>query len=314
MRMFFFFGRPTIVREKKGKSLLELPETYVILDLETTGLDPAWESIIEFAGIKYVDGQAIEEYETLINPEVEVDDFITRLTGITNDMLAGAPTAAEVMPTIREFIGDSVILAHNANFDVNFLYDAFEREMGVPLANDFVDTMRISRRLYPDEAHHRLRDLVERFSIGDGVGHRAMGDVRQTQACYERMKADVAAGRAELSALNYSRSHGVRAKDITAKSEAFREDSPVFGRTFCFTGTLKHAKRAEAMQAVVDCGGKCADGVRADVDYLVIGGDGYSAQLKDGKSNKWKKAQKMKLDGSPIEVISEDVFIDMLNS
>lgn len=64
----------------------------------------------------------------------------------------------------------------------------------------------------------------------------------------------------------------------------------------------------------MDLGGHCADTVRADVDFLVIGGDGYSMQLKDGKSNKWKKAQKMKLEGAPIDVISEDVFLDMLNS
>lgn len=312
--MFIFWGRPAIIREHKGKNLLELPETYVIIDLETTGLDPAYESIIEFAGMRYVDGHAAGEYSTLINPGVEIDSFVTKLTGITNEMLADAPSLSAVMPQIRDFIGDSIILAHNANFDVNFLYDTYVRELDIPLTNNFVDTMRISRRLYPEEQHHRLRDLILRFGVGNKVGHRAMADVQQTQKCYERMKADVAAGRAELSALNYSRSHGVRAKDIAAKSDAFREDSPVFGRTFCFTGTLKHAKRAEAMQAVVDCGGKCADGVRADVDYLVIGGDGYSAQLKDGKSNKWRKAQKMKLDGSPIEVISEDVFIDMLNS
>lgn len=307
--MFIFFGRPAIIREHKGKNLLELPETYVIIDLETTGLDPAYESIIEFAGMRYVDGHAAGEYSTLINPGVEIDSFITKLTGITNEMLADAPSLSDVMPQIRDFIGDSVILAHNANFDVNFLYDAYVRELDIPLTNNFVDTMRISRRLYPEEQHHRLRDLIQRFGVGDKVGHRAMADVQQTQKCYERMKAEFDAGRVTLRI-----PHDIRAKDIAAKTNSFREDSPVFGKTFCFTGTLKCAKRADAMQAVVDLGGHCADTVRADVDFLVIGGDGYPMQLKDGKSNKWKKAQKMKLEGAPIEVISEDVFLDMLNS
>lgn len=296
-------------RPGKGKSKLQFPTSYVVLDLETTGLEPMWDSIIEFAGIRYVDNQPVAEFTSLINPGEELDEYITELTGITNDMLVDAPMLEDVLPQIREFIGDDIIVAHNANFDINFLYDAYQRVFGVPLSNGFVDTLRLSRNLYPEYKHHRLRDLVTRFGVGETVAHRALSDVQQTQACYDRMRADFGSG-----AVTWTRGIELRAKDITAETTDFDIDSPIYGKKFCFTGALKYGKRSDAMQAVVNRGGTCSDTLRQDVDYLVIGDEGYSMQLRDGKSSKWRKALEMKLKGSPIEVLAESTFVDMLNA
>lgn len=310
-RMIFIREHIKVDRDQKGQSLLEFPSSYVILDLETTGLDPTWDSIIEFAGVRYVDGHPDAELSTLINPETEIDEYIEELTGITNEMVSSAPTLSEILPEIRDFIGSSTIIAHNANFDINFLYDAYMAIFGAPLSNDFVDTMRLSRRLYPDYSHHRLHDLIARFDVGQVVAHRAMGDVQQTEACYERMHSDFCAGIVQFPE---RRPHALKltSKNILPQTSEFDMDSPIYGKMFCFTGTLQFAKRADAMQEVVNRGGVCADSLKKDVDYLVIGGDGYHNQIKNGKSSKWEKAMKLKLSGSPIEVISEDTFLDML--
>jgi len=175
-------------REYKGKSLLALVPDYVAVDIETTGLDPQQNDIIEIGAIRIIDGQKAGSFSSLINPGYEIDEFITGLTGITNEMLASAPAIEDVLPHFLEFVGESIVLGHNVNFDVNFIYDNCESTLGRSFANDFVDTMRLSRRLYPEHRHHRLSDLVGRFGVGEAVEHRALADAEQTFRCYEYMK------------------------------------------------------------------------------------------------------------------------------
>lgn len=141
----------TTVREGKGKSLIAFPEEYVAVDLETTGMSAKWDEIIEIGAARFRDGKVVETYQELVNPGFEIDPFIEGLTGITNEMLIDASSIAEVLPGFVSFLGaDTVMVGHNiAGFDSNFLYDAGER-IGTPVRNDFVDTMRIARKLHKD--------------------------------------------------------------------------------------------------------------------------------------------------------------------
>lgn len=159
-------------RKDKGSSLLELPDSFVMVDIETTGLSPDYDDIIEVAGIRVKDGQIESEYSSLIKPPHEIDDFITELTGITNEMLEGQRPISEVLPEFLQYIGNDIILGHNVHFDINFLYDNSYNILGKPLSNNFVDTMRLSRLLHREEKHHRLCDLCERYSITPEVSHR----------------------------------------------------------------------------------------------------------------------------------------------
>lgn len=303
------FEKPT--RCDKGASLVEIVENYVVLDLETTGLDPQRDSIIETAAVRVMDGKVIEEFQSLINPMCRIDSFITELTGITNEMLAEAPLAQQVLPAFLDFIGDSVVVAHNANFDVNFLYDGCTKYMNRPFRNDFIDTMRFSRRLFREHSHHRLCDLIERFGIGCDVEHRALADVWQTHQCYEYMKAYIPEHNLSLDALLPQRTV-FSVKDVIATTDIFDVSHPVFGKTFVFTGTLERMPRREAMLLVVNLGGKCGDSINKMTNYLVLGNNDYSSAIKGGKSNKHKKAEELRLGGADIEIISENVFYDMI--
>ena len=177
-----------VKREHKGKSLLTALDDFTVVDIETTGLSPRHSSIIEVGAIRFRSDRPVEEVSLLINPGFSIPTAITALTGITDDDLFCAPPVEDVLPYFLDFVGSDVILGHNVNFDINFLYDK-ALYLGLPaVSNDFVDTMRLSRRLYPEHRHHRLCDLSERFGVVPETAHRALADCYTTAACSEYMK------------------------------------------------------------------------------------------------------------------------------
>lgn len=138
-------------REFKGNSLLEDVSDYVAIDLETIGLDPMYDDIIEFGAVKVSNGIIIDKFQSLINPGYEISPFIATLTGISNEMLASAPSLVPTLSKFIEFLGNYTIVGHNVNFDINFIYDACVNNLGVAFSNNFIDTMRLSRRIFPEE-------------------------------------------------------------------------------------------------------------------------------------------------------------------
>lgn len=302
-------------RENKGKAVNALPEDYVALDLETTGLDPEYDSIIEIGMVRVRRGEVTAEYSTLVNPGMEIDEFITDLTGITNDMLASAPAIAEVLPTARDFLGDDIILGHNINFDINFIYDNCERQGLSPVSNGYIDTMRISRRVLPDLKHHRLADIVKALGVDHVQAHRAIGDCHATIDCYKALLARIDAdmGRDDFAAALAGHS-SVRPdlRALTADGTAVDEMHPLYGKHCVFTGTLAKMVRVDAAQAVVNVGGLCDNGVTKDTNFLILGASDYS-KIKDGKSSKLKKAEGMIAKGADLQIISENVFYDLMN-
>ena len=175
-------------RPEKGQSLLDLPADYVLLDLETTGLDPRSDSIIEIGAVRVRDFEVTDQFSSLVRPPVPISPFITSLTGISNEMVADAPDIGTVLPAFMDFVGSSLVMGHNVNFDVNFLYENCLRLFGCGFRNDFVDTLRLSRKLFPAERHHRLCDMEARFHLHNTNAHRALSDVILTKECYDAMR------------------------------------------------------------------------------------------------------------------------------
>ena len=304
------FNRMKKTREYKGMSLLKPISDYVVIDLETTGLSPNYDDIIEIGAIKVKNDKIVGEFQSLINPNYEIDEFIIDFTGITNEMLFTAPEINDVLPLFLDFVGDNIIIGHNVNFDINFLYDNCVNILNTTFKNDFIDTMRLSRRMFKEHRHHTLTDLVSRFDIKAKVEHRALVDVLCTNDCFIFMKNYANENNIELNSSYAPGSFSV--KDITTDETEFNEDSDIFGNSFCFTGVLERMVRKEAMQIVVDQGGMCSDSVNKNTNYLVLGNNDYVKSIKNGKSSKQKKAEQLKLAGKNIEIISENVFYDML--
>lgn len=309
------------IRESKGRSIIAFPDTYCVIDVETTGRSPQWDHIIEVAAVKISDGRETGRFSSLIQPPSTpggtfVDDFIAALTGITDEMLAGAPFAPDVLAELAAFVGDVPVVGHYVGFDINFIYDSFDRYLDRPFSNDYIDTLRLSRKLHPEMSHHRLADLVELFDVAHNDAHRAMGDVEATAECFARLKAEALEHHGSEEefqiAFHSGGSHSVKAADIQGDTQKIDEDSPIFGCACVFTGKLEKFTRAEAMQIVADLGGINQDGVTKTTRYLILGNNDYCSAIKDGKSNKQKKAEKWALKGSGIEILPETAFYDML--
>lgn len=300
-------------REQKGKSIVDILDNYIVVDIETTGLSSYFDEIIELAAIKVENGSIVEEFQTLVKPQYieDVDEFITELTGITPEMLVDAPALKDVLPEFINFVGTNILIGHNTPFDINFIYDNIFKLFQKPFCNDFIDTMRISRKLFPTERRHRLVDLVERFNISTSASHRALPDAIATHGCYEHLKQHVVNNNIDIKEL--FKKYQLHAKDITTDKQEFNEDTPVFGKTFVFTGVLEKMQRKDAMQLVIDMGGICEDRITKKTNFLVLGNNDYCATIKDGKSTKHKKAESYKLKGQEIEIIPEVVFYDLIS-
>lgn len=320
-------------KRNKGESKVELLNDYVIVDIETTGLDPKFCSIIEIAALRIKDGNIVDEFQTLVKPDafcietgdlwdgidyIDIDgttgyfvnDFIIELTGITNAMLKEAPDTSEVLKKFFEFINsDDIIIGHNVNFDINFIYDACKNCFGKDFQNDYVDTMRLSRRTIGSLEHHRLSDLSSFFDIEYENAHRAMNDCKITYECYQRLKDYIQFNNIEITSYKHK---SVKSKDITADNNDFDETSPFYQKVFAFTGALKKLTRAGAMQIVANKGGINGDNVTKKTNFLVLGNNDYCPLIKDGKSTKQKKAEGLILKGQDLQIISENVFYDML--
>lgn len=300
-------------RAEKGSSLLQIPVSYTMIDTETTGLDPQYDKIIEMAAIKIRDGKEVARYETLVNPEQPIDDFITDLTGITNEELSTAPVAGDCLPDFVDFIGDDIVVGHNVHFDINFIYDALLACGYAPIKNDFVDTLRLSRRVRPDLEHHRLCDMAAAYSVPQPVAHRSLADCQTAIGVLDALAADAAAREIDLQARkkHYGASAS-KVSDIVAHEGCERPDSPLYGKVCVFTGKLDTLTRKDAAQLVADLGGICADGVTKKTNFLIMGTNEYCPTIVGGKSTKQKKAESLILKGADLQILTENVFLDML--
>lgn len=301
-------------RERKGKSLTKILSDYTVLDIETTGLDPSFDEIIEISALRVRSADVIDTFSSLVKPSEPVSDFITELTGITNEMLDNAPSISDVLPHFIQFIGSDIVVGHNVNFDINFLYDQSVCLGLPPFRNDFVDTMRLARKLFPDLNNHKLDTLSQFFDVPRCISHRATADCEATNSIYRQIAQYVSDHSIDLSSLFAKKQHSHKASDIHAQTDYFDEDSPFLGKVCVFTGVLERMVRRDAMQIVANMGGICSDNVTAKTNYLILGNNDYCSSIKDGKSSKQKKAESLILKGKDLSIISEDVFYDMIGS
>lgn len=305
-------------KNSKVKSIISFPNTYVVIDVETTGRSPSYDEIIEFAAVKICTDKITDSFSSLVRPTRTVSSFITGLTGITNEMLTTAPDISSVLPKFINFLGDNILVGHNINYDINFINASTKKYNLQPLTNDFVDTLRIFRKLHPELDHHRLMDLSNIYNIDYSDAHRSLADCEITYKCFCALAKEVIEKYKTteefikcFKATNLS--HKLRASDILSNTDVIDSDNPLSGKTFVFTGTLGRMSRREAMQIVVNHGGINGDNVTKQTNYLVLGSIDYCASLNGKKSTKHKKAESLALAGQDIEIISEDVFYDMIS-
>ena len=160
----------------------------IVLDTETTGLDYTKERIIEFAAVRLENGKIKKTYQTLINPEQHIRKSSMAIHGITEEMVADAPTEKEVLGDILEFIGDAPIVAHNAIFDYSFINEACKRVFKKKFENERIDSQQMFKEICPDLESHGLAALTEKFHVELENHHRAMADAIGLALAYPKLK------------------------------------------------------------------------------------------------------------------------------
>lgn len=162
-------------------TLLQQPishSKFIVVDLETTGLKPGTAAITEIAAVCVENGRVATEFHTLVNPGRRVPTIITRLTGITDDMLRGQPLIDHVFPRLHTFLGSAILVAHNVDFDLSFLNFAARHFISAPLFNLSLCTLRLARRLLPGLRSRSLDVVAASLGVSCPDRHRALGDAR----------------------------------------------------------------------------------------------------------------------------------------
>lgn len=162
-----------------------MTDSYVCIDLETTGLDPKRDKIIEIGAVKIERGEIVGEWETFVNPERKLEERIVELTGIRDEQLAGAKKMAEIFPELLSFLGDHAILGHSVLFDFSFLKKAAVNER-LTFEKKGIDTLKIARKYLKDLESRSLESLCRHYGIPHNA-HRALEDARATVALYRKL-------------------------------------------------------------------------------------------------------------------------------
>ena len=171
---------------------------FVVFDFETTGAKTPPCRVTEVGAYRVMNGEIVGEFHSLINPEMPIPLFITMLTGISDEMVRTAPKFEEVVASFLEFIGDSVLVAHNAGFDLRFLdYEVGRVYEDYRIGNPSLCTVQLSRRLLPDVDNHKLKTLAEHFNVELINHHRANADALATAKIF-------------INLLDGLKEHGVR--------------------------------------------------------------------------------------------------------
>lgn len=187
-----------------------LSQPLILLDLETTGMLAADERITEIGMVEVAEGECVGSWSQLVNPEKFISPFIEALTGISNEMVAHAPTFAQLAPGLFERLEGKLLIAHNARFDYGFLRSEFER-VGISYRPRVLCTVKLSRKLFPEHRRHNLDSVIARHNLSCSARHRALGDAEVLWQFLQKIQAEVDAERIDAALLAQLRAPGLAA-------------------------------------------------------------------------------------------------------
>ena len=180
----------------------DFQQTFIVFDIETTGLSPKKNQITEIGAVKIEKGEIVDRFNSLVNPECPIPLKITELTGITDVMVKDAPKINEIIPMFLDFCGKGVLVAHNAKFDVSFIRNK-AKKLGMEIDNTIIDTLAFSRMCVPKLKKHRLNDLAKHFHVSLENHHRAVDDAEATAEIFlELVKISIEKGAENIKDLN----------------------------------------------------------------------------------------------------------------
>lgn len=286
---------------------------YVVIDLETTGLNPNFCEIIQLASIRVVNNEEVGSFSTFIHPNKPIPKVVSNLTGITDDTVSGAPNIEEVFDDFMQFIFSSpFVTGWNVSFDLSFL--SYYANQDLTHFLQWFDTMVLFRRA-EKLSKYRLADACERIGYSSSF-HDALEDCRACSnvlswLCQNNRLDHALHSKAEKSAAlsDYfkKRSSGVCPVDVSTVNR----NGVLDGKTIVFTGALSFA-RASAKELAEAAGASVKTSVSKKTNYLVVGEQDEVLVGCNGMSTKEERASELNAAGAGISVITEQEFLELL--
>jgi DNA polymerase-3 subunit epsilon len=228
-----------------------LPQDLVFVDLETTGGRAAYDRITEVGIVRVSNGELVEEWSSLVNPERPIPTYIEGFTGISNAMVADAPRFGEIAAVVRQKLQGAVFVAHNARFDYSFLRSEFLKS-DMNFSAKVLCTVKLSRRLFPEYARHNLDAVMERNGLTCGARHRALGDARVLHDFWFKLRRDVAEPRLAAAVQTVLGAHKLPAHLPPGLADDLPEGPGVY-RFFGEGDTLLYVGKSNSLRSRV-CG------------------------------------------------------------
>lgn len=302
--------------------------SYVALDVETA--NDFRGSLCSIGLVKFKDGQIIDTFYSLINPEEEFDAFNIFIHGITPDDVIDAPTFPEIRQKIVDFIGTDIVVAHFAQFDMGALKDAYKKYQIEFDHIEYICSYRLAKVALPGQLNYKLKRLAKNLNI-ELDHHNALSDAQASGLILDYILSTNSFSDLDtfLKEFRYDKTGLLgqrgfkRKKDSRYKENLIYQpteeekalmnpDHYFYGLYFCFTGKLERMTRKEANKAAALVGGIPEKGVTQHTNILVVGEQDWRVVGSDGLSSKMKKAQSLLEKGFDIEIMTENDFIKML--
>lgn len=276
-----------------GKLLLAYPDDYTVLDIETTGLSPQNDYITEISAIKYRNNRRVDEFSSLVKPELSIPYYITRLTGIDDAMVADAPSIDEVILSFMDFLADDIIAGYNVGFDLSFIAENLAGYYAKRLANNYVDVMKLAQNELPFLGRYKQTAVAEYFNIAIAGAHRALVDCGICNGCYQKLK--------ELVVADYRLPPQQRELVLAHSSSSLK---PLADRNIVLLGSFDGLYLKNLQEILTELGASVAYHVTAVSDMVIVGT--ADASVCDGAD--LQRAVSMKNAGKNIYILKEDVF------
>lgn len=280
------------ITRERGIGLFSFPDNYIVIDIETTGLSPSNCDIIELSAIKVRNKKVVDTFSSLVRPELEIPDMITDLTGITNAMVESSPVICEILPSYLDFLGSDVLVGHNVCFDISFIRNKCNKFLQCDIHNDYIDTLRISKKIIHDIDNYKLASLAKYFNIIQNDEHRGLADCETTNEIFMQLK--------NLN-LEKDKKFEEQFKDI---------EGILSGKQVVFKGTLSLCAFETYESICKRAGGTASKIFYQNADYIVFGKSTFAKFKRGDYSAKMLKALDLSKNNS-LKILSEYDFAKM---
>lgn len=304
---------------------------YFVIDFETANSSRT--SACALGIVEIDNGNILNTWDYLINPEEDFDGFNISIHGISPDMVEDKPTFPEIWNDVKEILTNQIIIAHNASFDMSVLRHVLNKyHIGYPNFK-YSCTRILSKKTWPSLVNYKLDTIAKLLDI-DFIHHQACEDALATSKVFEKIlyvnsindfevlhdTLKVKYGElysnsykpCEVKSSSYSIKEYIKPKDIIPESDSFDINHVLYNKGIAFTGTLTSMPRKDAAQYAVNKGAFYCNTVTKKTNYLVIGIQDYSKFADGEKSSKLKKAEELINKGQDLEIIDENEFLNLI--